>query len=108
VTVEQLPEPSQPGSVVLDIGGDIGAAIVAAPSALTGAEIEIRRHEAPWDGTHVAVRARHLPNGVMHAALFACLTPGGYQVRVREGGHERPVTTFEIKGGRVTTTELRC
>jgi hypothetical protein len=107
VTVEQVLEPSQPGSVVLDIGGNIGAAIVAASSALTGAEIEIRRRGAPWDGTHVAVRARHLPNGVMHAALFACLTPGSYQVRVRGGRLERPVTTFEVEGGRVTTAELR-
>jgi hypothetical protein len=106
VTGEQLPEPSQPGSVVLDIGGDVGAAIVAAPAALTGAEIEIRQHGAPWDGTHVAVRARHLPSGVTHAALFARLTPGGYQVRVRGGSREGPVTTFEVEGGRVTTTEL--
>jgi hypothetical protein len=104
--MEQPTQPNGSGSVVLDIGGDKGAAIIAAPAALAGTEIEIRRHGAPWDGTHVAVRARHLPDRVIHAALFASLTPGGYQVRVREGSPKRSVTTFEVHGGRVTSTEL--
>jgi hypothetical protein len=105
--VEHLPEPSEIGSVVIDIGGDQGAAIVAAPASLAGAEIEIRRQGSSWDGTHVAVRARHLPDGVVHAALFASLTPGGYQVRVR-GGHREPLgATFQVEGGRVSSVDLR-
>ena len=40
---ESLPEPPGPGAVVLDIGGDIGGAVVYAPEALAGSEIEIRR-----------------------------------------------------------------
>jgi hypothetical protein len=106
--VEPLPEPSQPGTVVLDLGGDIGAAIVSAPASLAGVEIEIRRLSEPWAGTHVAVRARHLPDGVMHAALFGSLTSGGYQVRVRGGHLQPPAATFQVEAGRVTTAELRC
>lgn len=105
--MEQLPDPSGTGSVVLDIGGDIGAAIVTAPASLAGVEIEIRRQDASWDGTHVAVRARHLSDGVVHAALFGSLTQGGYQVRVRGGHRERPHATFQVEAGRVTTADLR-
>lgn len=104
--MEQLPAPSEPGSVVLDIGGDIGAAIVAAPASLAGVEIEIRPRGAIWDGTHVAVRARHLADRVMHAAVFESLPQGGYEVRVRTPGHQGLTGTFEVEGGRVTTAEL--
>ncbi len=105
--MEQLPQPSQPGSVVLDIGGDAGAAIVAAPASFNGAEIEIRRHGASWDGTHVAVRARHLADGVVHAAVFGSLRSGHYHVRIRGSGRQGPAGTFEVQGGRVTRAELR-
>jgi hypothetical protein len=52
------PTPENPhageGMVVLDIGGDVGALLVSAPSDLDGAEIEIcpsgRRGGAPDDG----------------------------------------------------------
>ena len=74
---------SEVGSVVLDIGGDLGAAIVHTSAALAGLEIEIRREGALWDGTHVAVRARSVPGGEVHAALFPGLPQGGYEVRVR-------------------------
>jgi hypothetical protein len=106
--MEPTPEPSGPASVVLDIGGTIGAAIVAAPASLDGAEIEIRRQGTPWDGTHVAVRPRHLPHGVVHAALFGSLIQGDYQVRVRGPGLQAPATNIQVQAGRVTTAELQC
>jgi hypothetical protein len=106
--MEQLPEPSSTGSVVLNIGGDVGAAIVAAPASLSGSEIEIRRHGTPWDGTHVAVRARHLPDGDVHAAVFESLAHGGYEVRVRESRPGGAVAAFKVEGGRVTTAHLRA
>ena len=96
---------SEVGSVVLDIGGDLGAAIVHTPATLVGLELEIRREGSAWDGTHVAVRARSVPGGVVHAALFPGLQQGSYEVRVRgdEGGLAAAV---EVEGARVSETRL--
>jgi hypothetical protein len=95
-----------PCPVVLDIGGDVGAAIVYAPPSLAGADLEIRRLGQRWAGRHVAVRARHLSVGVMHAALFGRLERGRYQVRVRGGKAGEGLRTFEVVGGRITEVRL--
>jgi hypothetical protein len=100
-----LSGPSEKGSVLVDIGGDVGAAIVSTPASLLGSEIEIRRCGAAWDGTHVAVRARHVSGGVVHAALFSGLGDGLYEVRLR-GDIDGPVTTLTVEGGRVSETRL--
>ena len=92
--------PSEAGGVVLDIGGDIGAAVIRTPSWLVGSEIEIRRIDAPWEGIHTAVRERRLPDGVTYAALFDSLASGHYEIRVRHDPTSRPVA-LEVEGGRV-------
>ena len=97
--------PSEEGSVILDIGGDVGAAIVHAPASLAGSEIEIRRCGAPWHGTHVAVRARHTQGGEVYAALFPKLARGSYEVRVR-GDAGGPVSSVAVEGGRVIEARL--
>ncbi len=97
--------PSEKGSVLVDIGGDVGAAIVSTPPSLVGSEIEIRRCGTAWDGTHVAVRDRHVSGGVVHAALFSGLDHGTYEVRVRDD-EDSPVATLTVEGGRVSTTRL--
>jgi hypothetical protein len=97
--------PSEEGSVVLDIGGDVGAAIVHAPASLAGSEIEIRRSGAPWDGTHVAVRARNTQGGEVYAALFPGLACGSYEVRVRDDARG-PVARVAVEGGRVIQARL--
>jgi hypothetical protein len=74
---------SEVGSVVVDIGGDVGAAMVRAPAAVDGSEVEIRRCGTAWDGAHAAVRARHIPDVVIHAAFFDGLGHGNYEVRCR-------------------------
>jgi hypothetical protein len=104
--MEQSPEASQPGSVVLDIGGDIGAAILVAPASLTGVEIEIRRLGEPWTGRHVAVRARHLPDGTVNAAVFEALKRGRYEARIRDNDENRPPCRFQVEGGQVTSAEF--
>jgi hypothetical protein len=104
--MEHAPAPCGPGAVVLDIGGDVGAAIVYAPPSLAGAELEIRRLGERWAGHYVAVRARHLSAGVMHAALFDRLEHGRYQVRVRSGQAGEALRTFEVVGGRITEVRL--
>jgi hypothetical protein len=97
---------SEMGSVVLDIGGDCGAAIVNTPASLDGFEIEIRRPGTAWDGTHVAVRPRQIPDGVVYAALFPELAQGHYEVRIRGGVPAGTVATVTVEGGRVSRAEL--
>jgi hypothetical protein len=89
---------SDMGSVVLDIGGDRGAAIVRTPQSLDGLEIEIRRRATAWDGTHVAVRPRRTPGGLVYAALFPELPKGDYEVRVRGGTPDGTTSTLAVQG----------
>ncbi len=102
---ETLPEPSGPGSVVLDIGGDVGAAVVTTSAQLACREIEIRRVGESWEGRHVAVLERRLAAGSVWAAVFGSLAEGDWQVRVRDCPSS-PVVSFTVEGSRVTTTQL--
>ncbi len=97
--VEQIPESSPTGSVIVDIGGDMGAAIVTTPETLNGKEIEIRPEPGEWDGTHVAVIPRHLGDATTYAALFPSLRAGDYRVRVRFGPPDAVVVPLEVAGG---------
>ena len=103
--MDHLVGTSEVGSVVLDIGGDLGAAMVHTPPTLAGSEIEIRRRGAPWDGTHVAVRARRLPGGDVYIALFPALAEGSYEVRVR-GEADGNVASVAVRGGQVSESCL--
>jgi hypothetical protein len=101
---EQLPPPSQSGSVVLDLGGQIGAAVVYTPLDLLGSEIEIRPAGGQWTGAHTAVRERHAPDGVVAAALFEKLPAGTYELRLRPPIDDAPAARIEVTGGRVAQT----
>ena len=91
------------GPVLLDIGGDVGAAVVVLPGALAGTEIEARpcggdaHHHLP----HVGVVARPLPDGsVVHSAVFGELPAGSYELYERPGGPVR--LRLAVTGGAVT------
>jgi hypothetical protein len=101
---ESVPAPSSEASVVLDIGGDRGALVVYAPETLAGLEIEIRRPDEPWDGTHTAVRRRDLSGGTCFAGVFGSLRAGAYQARLRDvaGG---PVVGLSVTGGQVAQVQ---
>jgi hypothetical protein len=99
---EVQPDPSETGSVLSDIGGDIGAAVVYTPSTLAGLEIEIRRARGEWDGTHTAVRERHVQDRVIWAAFFGSLRAGDYELRVRGSG--APAVRLHVDGGHVAET----
>lgn len=101
-TAETLPEASGIGSVVLDIGGEVGAAAIYVPASLAGEEIEIRAVGESWRGTHVAVRERVLPDRTVWAALFPALTEGGYEIRVKDGDPAGSTGTVAVTGGQVT------
>ena len=98
--------PSGEGSVVLDIGGDRGAAIIFAPDRMAGEELEIRPVGQPWDGVHTAVRRRDLPTAVRYAGVFGSLPAGQYHLRVRGRASDDPspasIVDLVVHGGRVT------
>jgi hypothetical protein len=112
---EELPPPSREGSVVLDVGGSVGAAIVHTGAPMAGEEIEIRRFGNEWDGTHTAIRQRHLGEVVAFAGVFGSLEAGRYQLRIKPGthagpsGHDRdtgePVLDLVVAGGAVTQVD---
>jgi hypothetical protein len=102
---EAAPGPTT-GAVVLDIGGDVGAAVVLTPASMDALEIEIRAAGTVWDSTHVAVRERIRPGGPsVYAAVFPSLQKGTYELRVRFGPPDAVVHRIEVDGAKVTTTD---
>jgi hypothetical protein len=104
VMAERMPGPSGVGSVVLDIGGEVGAAAVYVPAALSGDELEIRAVDEPWCGAHVAVRPRVLADRTVWAALFPALDHGRYEIRVRHRAPTSATTTVAVSGGHVSVS----
>jgi hypothetical protein len=118
------------GSVLLDIGGDVGALVVIMPPAMEGVEVEINRidvdlrdhgdhHEHDHDGPHehehddggrhvhhephrphVAVVARPVEAGVIHSLVFPELAEGRYELYRRPA--EPVELTVSVRGGEVT------
>ena len=97
--------PAGPGTVVLDIGGDVGAAVITAGDSCAGRELEIRPAGAPWSGRHVALHRRRTADGPVVAAVFPQLPAGDWEARMMGG---RDVLRLSIRGGAVTTVELKA
>lgn len=95
---EAVLPPSGEGTVVLDIGGARGAAVIYVPAALHGKEIEIRAVGRPWDGAHTGIRERTLRDGACVAAVFGALDEGDYQFRIR-GAEPDQVVEISVVGG---------
>ena len=92
--------PSFAGSVVLDVGGLVGALVLYASPQLAGAEVEVVRLGEPGHTTHSAVRQRQLaPGRQAFAAVYPGLPAGEYRV----DGYRQLVT---VNGGRVTEASL--
>ena len=125
--------PSNDGTVMIDIGGDIGALVIMTDESLLLAEIEIspedasdashdhghdhghdhdhdHAHDHAHDHghaptrTHVAVRERRGPGGVRYAAIYPNLRQGSYTVYGLDG---TPRDTVEIVGGEVRQLDWR-
>jgi hypothetical protein len=96
------------GAVLLDIGGDVGALVVAMPPEMTGVEVEIR--PAGWvarEGVHVhhphvAVVVRPTPDGPLPSLVYASVAAGEYELVVI--GDEPARRSVTVAGGTVTTT----
>ena len=104
---EPVHGPSGAGSVVLDLGGAIGALVVETPAALSGREIEISLiTDPPGAGagatggrTHSLVRERRTAAGTSYAAVYPGLPAGQYLIWRRM---DTPVGEVTIDGGMVT------
>jgi hypothetical protein len=97
---ESRPGPSGPGSVLLDIGDDVGALIIITPAAMAGEEIHISPVRDPAGRTHAVVRERRLGPASSHAAVYPALPAGEYTIW-REAGHA--AGTVRIDGGAATS-----
>src|SRR5262245_54218971 len=98
---EPVPGPSGPGSVVLDLGNDVGALVLQTPAALLGREIEISPAGAATAAgrTHSLVRERRTAAGTSHAAVYPGLAAGRYIIWRHT---DTPAGEATIHGGRVT------
>ena len=107
------------GSVMLDIGGDVGALVVSMPLAMVGLEIEIEPvggaapehdHEhghghghGHGHRPHVAVVDRPVTDGHEPSLVFPDLVEGSYELF--DKGQDTVLLTAEIIGGQVTFLE---
>jgi len=101
--------PSATGSVVLDIGGQIGALILETEASRLGEEIEISR--VPQAGepeptrTHSMVRERHT-DPITYDAVYPDLHEGDYTIWQDSN---TPAATVTIIGGQIARLALtRC
>jgi hypothetical protein len=118
------------GAVLLDIGDDVGALVVAMPDSMVGAEVEIRplsrvvvgggHHEDGGPGhdhghrhgqggahehlAHVAVVARPVAGGEVPSLVFPELPDGGYELFAKGQPH-LVALRVDVVGGQVTTTD---
>ncbi|RZU48419.1 hypothetical protein EV385_0133 [Krasilnikovia cinnamomea] len=94
--------PSGQGTVVLNIGADIGALIIHTPGSLHGHEIEVSPVDAPEVRTHAAVRARYVHDGVRFSVVIDSLRAGRYVIW-RDA--VTPLAEADVMGGSVTEYE---
>jgi hypothetical protein len=93
--------PSGPGTVVMDLGADVGALILFTPARMDGKEIEISRNDDPGGRrTHSQVRQRHVATVTKYAAVYPGLHAGQYTIW---GDDQRPAITTVITGGQITS-----
>jgi hypothetical protein len=108
------------GAVLLDIGGDVGALVVAMPASMIGVEIEISpvggfrhghhhghhnghdrgHHHGHDDRPHVAVVNRPVTDGTLPSLVFPELVEGSYELHGK--GEDSVLLTAGITGGQVT------
>lgn len=87
------------GSVILDIGGDIGALVLRTTREYFGHEINLMPDEASTPQVHSAVRERRAPEGSSFAAVYPQLKEGDYTI---EGSTQR----LAVQGGQVVDVTL--
>jgi hypothetical protein len=89
---------STEGSVVMEVGGDVGAVVVYAPDALAGREIELALRGEERQFVHTEVRERQLPDGSIFAGVFPAVPAGEYTLL---GVATLPALDVDVEGGHV-------
>lgn len=84
---------SGPGSVVLDIGLDVGALVLYTGAEWCGREVDLTGPVC----THTAIRERSVAGRQFYAGVYPGLPAGAYYLQLGE----RP-TPAQVQGGRVT------
>ena len=100
---ESRPGPSEAGSVVLDIGRGMGAAVILTSAEMNELEIEYRAAGHVWDERHMAVRERYGAGDLRYAAIFGPLLPGPYEFRVRGSERRDPQLSVTVVEATVTS-----
>ncbi|GLY00312.1 MULTISPECIES: hypothetical protein [Actinoplanes] len=90
--------PSGQGTVMLNIGGAIGALIINTPARLQGHEIEVSPVDDPAHRTHAAVRARYVRTGVTYCLVIDSLPEGRYVIW---RDPVTPLAEVDVHGGAV-------
>ncbi|MFR9800507.1 hypothetical protein ACL02U_32110 [Streptomyces sp. MS06] len=96
-------QPSEPGSVLLEIGEDTAALIIHTEPAEDGREIHVSPADRPEHRTHAAVRPRRLADRTLYCVLISPLPAGTYTVWNDDGTAHG---TVALDGG--TVTEYHC
>jgi hypothetical protein len=92
-------EASESASVVLDIGGNVGALILHVAAAEQGREIEISPTSTPDRRTHAAVRERVVESGSIHCVVYPSLIAGAYTIW---SDATTPAGSAYVTGGEIT------
>ncbi|AEV85989.1 hypothetical protein ACWT_4972 [Actinoplanes sp. SE50] len=90
--------PSGQGTVMLNIGGRIGALIIHTSARFHGHEIEISSSADRDTRQHAAVRARYVGGGVTYCVVIDALAEGTYLIWAAD---PEPLATVEVRGGAV-------
>ncbi len=90
---------SESGSVILDIGADVGALVLYVAAAEFGREIEISPVGTPDRRIHAAVRERIVESGSLYCIVYAGLHEGDYTIWTDA---VRPAGSVHVVGGAIT------
>jgi hypothetical protein len=88
---------------MLDIGGDIGAAIVDLPDDTPSGELMACRRGRPADHFHTGVHLRTANGITAWVAVFPAIEQGEYSLLTDDGDEHTP---FTVVGGQVTSLSL--
>lgn len=104
---EEIPyddrSPEEPESLLLDIGGDVGALVLYADESCLGTEVDLTPVGTPQDHrVHTMIRRRRAPALEFVAGVYPALTAGRYTVWGLDGS---PIAEVEVEGGRVAEVD---
>jgi hypothetical protein len=98
--VDNGPTNGPPDSLVLDIGGDVGALVLYADQSCLGQEVDLTPLGAPRSNhLHTLIRRRRAPVGEMIVGVYPEVPAGTHTIWGLDG---EEVGTVVVKGGEVT------